>query len=338
MKIYAFLFAVTFSTLLFGKGNGIYQQVLLVKDSLNTDIPRGKTKITANFFYQVQISPYEFEYRKCNQKEPALYLLNGKKASKTNDSGSFSELVDTNLLYIQFQKDLSTDSPFEIIYFENYKLKSQHEIELAIYIPLKISQQMIFVDKPVIYLYNEQEINFTLNLETKGDLSFTYPQLPKNNTWKMKTLKNGNLLSESGKEYPYLFWEAKQNLNSFKQTTANSQEIILGVNLVSYFESELSKLGLNYKEKTDFITYWCPKFNSSENVLVQFYLDENCEVIGKLNINPKPKNIRRIYVTFQKNPLIHENFKTKKLETTAFNREGFTVIEWGGSEIMNDDL
>ena len=223
----------------------------------------------------------------------------------------------------------------EEIYFENYNFKSQHKIEIAIYLPLKNRKYEIMVDKPVIYAYSETEIDFSIILKPKGELTFTYPAISENNSWKMKTGKNGNLLSEKAIEFPYLFWEAKQNQLSLELHKTSSNEIIAGKDLVSYFEIELEKLGFNAKEKTDFITYWCPKFYDSKMVQVQFFVDDNCAVISDLIISPKPDNLRRIYVLFQLNTDVETDFNSKPLNVKPFSRAGFTVLEWGGSEIKS---
>lgn len=309
-------------------------QVRVMKDSLDLSVAKGKSKIIADFYYQVEVSDYVYEYRKCNAEQLAYYSLDGKDPLRIKPNGTIEIQIDTAVNYILFEKCFNCKVHlFEKVYLEHYKFQSQHSIVLEVYIPLKSSQQNIIVDKPVIYAYSEKDLNFTLNLKAKGALTFTYPQLPEDNTWKMKTTLSGNLINEKGVEYPYLFWEAKQNESSFNGTKANSNELIAGKDLVTYFEKELSKLGLNAKEKTDFITFWCPKFVDSKMVQIQFYVDDNCSLIGDLDISPKPDNLRRIYVTFQKNPVVVTDFVPQELNVKAIQRNGFTVVEWGGSDL-----
>jgi hypothetical protein len=343
MKVIAILFILCSLAARAGNFEGLKESILnphviIKKDSLNVKIPKGKARINADFYYEVQISPYEYEYRKCNSEEHTYFLLNGKRPSKINKFGSISELVDTNLSYIQFQKDTSAVSLFETVYLEGFSFRNQHDIFLEVYIPLKSSQQMITVDKPVIYAYSEKELPFTLNLESKGELTFTYPILPSDATWKMKTNSKGQLSDEKNKQYPYLFWEAKQNNAIINSTKSNSHEIINGNDLVNYFEKTLTQLGFNAREKADFITYWCPKFVDKERILVQFYIDDACSVIGELNISPKPDNFRRVFVTFSTNFVVVTDYVPQELKIKSIERNGFTVIEWGGSEIRNDEL
>ena len=197
---------------------------------------------------------------------------------------------------------------------------------------------MIIVDKPVIYLYSENERNVSVKLKAKGDLTFTYPTISSEDSWKVKLGKNGLIQTDDGGEYSYLFWEAKQEQSTFTSILPNSAQLLCGSELVPYFEKELNNLGLNAREKTDFITFWCPKLINKDQILVQFYLDEKCELIGELQIDPKHKNVRRVYVTFQEINAERKDFKNIELHPSPFLRDDFTVLEWGGSILNQSDL
>ena len=67
----------------------------------------------------------------------------------------------------------------------------------------------------------------------------------------------------------------------------------------------------------------------------RFFIDDNCSVIGELNITPKPDNFRRIYVLFQADAIIDTDFNPKPLNVNPLHRSGFTVLEWGGSELVS---
>ncbi len=321
------------------KEKGIYRQVSVISDSLDLSIPKGKCKVFGKIYYEVETEPYTSEFILCNEKNAAFYKDDKNKFQKINSDGTFEALIDTNIQFFLFKDKLSeTEISFlNEIYFENFKFQSQHKVEIAVYLPLKSKQYQITVDKPVIYAYSEKALDFILNLKTEGELTFTYPKITADNSWKMKIGENGNLISADGAEFPYLFWEAKQDASSLDLSKTSSNETIAGKDLVPYFEKELSKLGFNAKEKTDFITYWCPKFINSNMVQVQFFVDDNCSVIGEMNIDPKPDNLRRIYVLFRADSKINTDFNSKPLNLKPFDRKGFTVLEWGGSEIKSLD-
>lgn len=53
---------------------------------------------------------------------------------------------------------------------------------------------------------------------------------------------------------------------------------------------------------------------------------------AKLNITPEPDSLCRIFMTYV--PLENAvDIESQQLET--FERKGFTVVEWGGSEIKS---
>ncbi|MBR4343728.1 MAG: hypothetical protein IKP88_13715 [Lachnospiraceae bacterium] len=52
---------------------------------------------------------------------------------------------------------------------------------------------------------------------------------------------------------------------------------------------------------------------------------------AKLNINPCPDTVIRVFMTWYGN---NNPVEVKEQELTAPERKGFTVVEWGGSEIQ----
>ncbi|MBU3201845.1 hypothetical protein KPL48_21505 [Clostridium estertheticum] len=54
------------------------------------------------------------------------------------------------------------------------------------------------------------------------------------------------------------------------------------------------------------------------------------EDLARLNISPKPDSMLRIMMVFK--PL-DKSIDVKKQELKPFIRKGFTVVEWGGTEI-----
>lgn len=319
------------------EGKRIFNQILIISDTIDQNISTGKCVIFGKVYFETETEPTVSEFVLCNNKNSAYYKNDRNKFKKINSDGSFEIKIDTSIQYLKFKNKLGDKefSLLEDIYFENYKFKSQHKIEIAVYLPLKSKQYNLIIDKPVIYAYSDKPIDFSIHLKEKGELTFTYPQLQNEHLWKVKTGENGNLISENDVTFPYLFWEAKQDFSSEIGYHSNSNEIIYTKDLVTYFELELSKLGLNFKEQADFITYWCPKFIDAKNVQVQIFIDDNCSIIGDLVISPKPDHLRRIFVLFEANPIDLKNFIPKKLNVQTFERTGFTVIEWGGSEINN---
>lgn len=186
--------------------------------------------------------------------------------------------------------------------------------------------QTVLVRKPVIYLYPTQPTQVSVNLEfTKGPVIVEYPKR-ENGSWVVNAQPDGKLLV-GDKEYPYLFWEAKPTTPyQFDQ----AEGFCLGKDeFVPFFEEKLKLLGLNDKEIADFITYWYPLMASNPftyvNFLGQEYLDS-----ARLNVSPAPESTIRVFVLF-KSMIEKVNLKPQELVRTP--RNGFTLVEWGGSNL-----
>ena len=181
--------------------------------------------------------------------------------------------------------------------------------------------------KPVIYLYpeKEQDISVQLNINLENS-KFTaiYPKFnEKNNIWNVHAKPNGDI-KLGNKIYPYLFWEA----NSYFMHEMNEGFIVKDENAEEFLEEKLKILGLNDKESTDFITYWLPVLLKNKLSLCSFQGEKFFNNF-KLNINPKPDTMIRVFLAIKKinSPI---NIKEQKLEKKE--RNGYTVIEWGGSD------
>ena len=167
------------------------------------------------------------------------------------------------------------------------------------------------------------DISVQLNIKY-SKFTTIYPKFNKKNSWNVKAKPNGDILIND-KTYPYLFWEAE----SYDPFDTNEGFIVSEENAEKFLEEKLEILGLNEKEKTDFITYWLPVLLKNKLSLCSFqpkkYFDN-----FELNITPKPDSLIRVFVIIKKldSPI---NIKEQKLVPNE--RKGFTVIEWGGSKI-----
>jgi hypothetical protein len=213
----------------------------------------------------------------------------------------------------------------------NYDFKNQHELELDFYTVTNV--EIMVVDKPVIYLYAKKSTDVQISVDFKGDLTFMYPRY--DNGWQVNVSKQGIQNKTDQKYYPYLFWEGTTTDLGFV-TTANGMEgyFIQTDSTISFLENTLSQLGLNQKEMTDFITFWGPQIEKHRYATIQFLVDEvyTNEIAG-INVNPAPDAMRRIYLLFEGSEIeLKQNFLTTPV-LKSFEREGLTLVEWGGSEI-----
>ena len=178
--------------------------------------------------------------------------------------------------------------------------------------------------KPVIYVYPESPMDISISLNiTKGKFSVIYPKFNEgNNSWKIKANPNGDI-EINNRKYPYLFYECE---SYFNQET-NEGFIVDDKTACDFLEEKLTFLGLNDKEKTDFITYWLPVLLSNKLSLCTFQSKIFFDHIP-MEISPKPDTLIRIFLSIKKIDAPIE-IKEQKLERNE--RKGFTVVEWGGS-------
>lgn len=178
--------------------------------------------------------------------------------------------------------------------------------------------------KPVIYLYPEIETEVSVSLELDGALTCTYPTYK--NGWNVTAKPNGTLINkDDGREYSYLYWEGiGQN-----DWDMSKGFVVKGVDTIEFLQEKLEYLGLTPKELNEFIVYWLPHMQNNKYNLITFQTDiyENS---AKLDIIPKPDSVLRIFMVYK--PL--DSFiEIEEPILSKFDRNGFTVIEWGGTEI-----
>jgi len=181
------------------------------------------------------------------------------------------------------------------------------------------------IPKPVIYLYPENPMDISVQLNLKNsEFTTIYPKFNGKNTWNVHAKPNGDIILND-RTYPYLFWEA----SSYDIPSSNEGFIVTEENAEKFLEEKLEILGLNEKERTDFIVYWLPVLLKNKISLCTFQTKaffDNFE----LNITPKPDTLIRVYLGIKKldSPI---NVKEQKLESVE--RKGYTAIEWGGCKI-----
>ena len=177
--------------------------------------------------------------------------------------------------------------------------------------------------KPVIYLYPEEKTDVTVDLDFDGELTYTYPYT-EDGHWEVTADTDGTLTNKAdGLEYSYLFWEGVTD-----QFTADFSKgfCVKGKDTTKFLQTVLPKMGLTPKEYNEFIVYWAPLMQENEYNLISFQT-ENYEQNAPLHINPAPDSMLRVYMAYK--PLTSPvNIEPQTFE--PFEREGFSVVEWGG--------
>jgi len=177
--------------------------------------------------------------------------------------------------------------------------------------------------KPVVYLYPEETTRVTVELELPGRLTCTYPAYK--DGWTVTAAPDGTLTDQKGQTYNYLYWEGE----TAKHYDLTEGFCVAGADTAAFLEDALAQLGLTRREANEFIVYWLPQMEQNPYNLITFQ-QEGYTDLAKLIVTPTPDSLLRVFMTWK--PLEKPvDISAQTLPT--FERHGFTVVEWGGTEV-----
>lgn len=179
--------------------------------------------------------------------------------------------------------------------------------------------------KPVIYLYPEEETKVSVNLTLDGKLTCTYPAY--GNGWTVTAAPDGTLTDAQGQTYNYLYWEGEISA----QFDLSEGFCIKGEDTADFLEHALDKLGLTRREANEFIVYWLPLMEQNPYNVISFQTDIYTDA-AQLEVYPTPETLIRVFMAWQKEDSFVEILEQ---ELSAPERTGFTVVEWGGTEMKS---
>lgn len=189
----------------------------------------------------------------------------------------------------------------------------------------KTQPQGVTVKKPIIYLYPTEETNVEVKVGKPENLTHTYPKYETG--WEVTAKPNGDLVDlKTGRNLYALYWEG---INEVKP---NMKEgfIVKGEDTIPFLEEKLAILGLNEREAEEFIVYWLPKLEENKYNFIRFQTKEEINKNMPLEITPAPDTIIRIVMEFKG---IEKEIEVQEQKLKSPERKGFTVVEWGGTEI-----
>ena len=179
-------------------------------------------------------------------------------------------------------------------------------------------------EKPVIYLYPTAQMPISVKLDVDGRLTTTYPAY--RDGWEVIARPDGTLTDPvTGREYYCLYWEGVTDT----EYDLSRGFVIPGEDTAAFLEEALAKLGLTEREANEFIIYWLPRMEGNAYNLISFQTEAYTEN-AKLTITPTPDSMLRVFMAWK--PL-ETPIEIEPQELTAFERLGFTVVEWGGTEL-----
>lgn len=249
-------------------------------------------------------------------KDNKILLVN-MKGKTLFDFGEAVGIKDLNFmteyngeLLFQFNKIDSEEECLEYSYNLSSKKGSKKEFTCG------------GIAKPILYLYPTKKMNVTVSFQHPEYLETTYPKFK--GKWEVEALSNGDLYDRNGKYYYALYWDEKKvHSVSFEEGFYVEDK-----DAINFLENKLSYIGLNDKERNEFIMYWLPILEKNKKSLVYFELTEERESYNKLLISPKPDSMLRIVIHIKK---VDQKINIKKQSLTKFKRSGFSAVEWGGT-------
>ena len=104
---------------------------------------------------------------------------------------------------------------------------------------------------------------------------------------------------------------------------------VRGEDTAAFLEQTLEILGLTRREANEFIVYWLPLMEQNPYNLISFQTDSYTDS-APLEIDPAPDTLIRVFMTWQASETSVEMIPQT---LTTVERTGFTVVEWGGTEV-----
>lgn len=178
-------------------------------------------------------------------------------------------------------------------------------------------------EKPVIYLYPETPTTVTVRLELEGELICSYPRYE--DGWTVVAEPDGTLTDAAGQQYSYLYWEGLSDA----VYDLSRGFCVPGEEAAAFLETALEQLGLTRQEANEFIVYWLPKMEANEWNLISFQTEAYTDW-AVLDVMPVPDTVLRVFMVWRG---LDAPVKIEAQTLTAPTREGFTLVEWGGTEL-----
>lgn len=239
----------------------------------------------------------------------------------------FAETVDPSPYKIKLNGELPEQwcvgDRVTCTYKNTYYDSSTQRVEADLLTVTEIADDLFICYKPVIYLYPAQEVEVSVSLTLNGRLSCTYPAY--DNGWKVTAAPDGTLTDAKGQTYNYLYWEGK----TYADYDLTRGFCVKGEDTAAFLEDALAKLGLDRREANEFIVYWLPLMQDNPYNIISFQTDRYTDS-AKLNISPAPDTLIRVFMAWRAS---NEYTALEEQKLTSPERNGFTVVEWGGTKV-----
>lgn len=178
--------------------------------------------------------------------------------------------------------------------------------------------------KPVIYLYPTE----TTIVNVKVGVDKITKSIPAygTNGWTVTASSDGTLVDSVDQQtYPYLFWEGQ----SAKKFSTETGWTLAKKEVATALPKVLQNMGLNEKETADFMEFWGPRIAAEKMPYIEFSFvaQKTFDQIAPLSITPTPETVLRVFMVYR--GVLKQGLPVPSY--TPVQRNGFTVIEWGGA-------
>lgn len=175
--------------------------------------------------------------------------------------------------------------------------------------------------KPVIYLYPEK----TTEVSVQVGAHVTKSEPEYGSGWKVTAEPNGMLRDGNGKKWQSLFWDGT---GYGEYPMIREGRVVSRSNIREALEGDLRALGLNEKERADFLEFWLPHMPNTPYVRLTWLTTSEMNRLAPLAVSPRPETVIRVFLDFAGQEFSETDLTPQTLSTIP--RMGFTLVEWGG--------
>lgn len=237
--------------------------------------------------------------------------------------------VNNDVLTVHFDMDYAGavsggDAYLHLITVSKKQLENVNRIEISMNSTNTSDPGVAY--KPIIYLYPEKDIKVEVKLGNKENITVSYPKYT--DGWNVLAKPDGTLTDLTTNRELYALYYENENIVPFDIT--NEGFVVKGENSAEFLEEKLNLLGLTEREAEEFIIYWLPQLEANKYNYIRFSSNEEINKNMPLEITPKPDTVIRVLMTFKG---LEKPIEVKEQMINTPIRDGFTVVEWGGTEI-----
>jgi hypothetical protein len=177
--------------------------------------------------------------------------------------------------------------------------------------------------KPVIYLYPEKTTNVSLRVGAKVRIS--EPWYEPAAGWENVTAFSDGSLVYRGEKYESLYWEG---LGYGEYPAVDGVgTVVRQKDLAATVKRQLLEQGLNEKEAGDFMEFWAERLPKAPYVKLTWLTTAEMNRLAPLYVSPRPQTVIRVFLDARG---LQAPVDLTPQSFTAPERNGFTLVEWGG--------